>query len=87
MIEPEPIHGCAGNARPHCRVDGKLFKEYCGTVSDINEGEFKHVEGKRFFEPVIGRLADTRDARGSAERRWTIPIGPGSTRQPYFVRM
>ena len=31
-------------------VDGKLFKEYYGSASD--EGEYKHVEGKRILEPM-----------------------------------
>ncbi|MFZ3127429.1 MAG: GMP reductase [Rhodoferax sp.] len=40
-------------------VDGKLYKEYYGSASDFNKGEYKHVEGKRILEPVKGRLADT----------------------------
>jgi GMP reductase len=40
-------------------VDGKLFKEYYGSASDFNKGEYKHVEGKRILEPVKGHLADT----------------------------
>ena len=40
-------------------VDGKLFKEYYGSASDFNKGEYKHVEGKRILEPIKGRLADT----------------------------
>ena len=40
-------------------VDGKLFKEYYGSASDFNKGEYKHVEGKRVLEPVKGKLADT----------------------------
>jgi GMP reductase len=39
-------------------VDGKLFKEYYGSASDFNKGEYKHVEGKRILEPVKGKLAD-----------------------------
>jgi len=39
--------------------DGKLYKEYYGSASDFNKGEYKHVEGKRILEPVKGRLADT----------------------------
>ncbi|HOM15655.1 MAG TPA: GMP reductase, partial [Rubrivivax sp.] len=30
-------------------VDGKLFKEYYGSASDFNKGEYKHVEGKRIL--------------------------------------
>ena len=40
-------------------VDGKLFKEFYGSASDFNKGEYKHVEGKRILEPVKGKLADT----------------------------
>ena len=40
-------------------VDGRLFKEYFGSASDFNKGEYKHVEGKRILEPVKGHLADT----------------------------
>lgn len=40
-------------------VDGKLCKEYYGSASDFNKGEYKHVEGKRILEPVKGKLADT----------------------------
>lgn len=39
--------------------DGRLYKEYYGSASDFNKGEYKHVEGKRILEPVKGRLADT----------------------------
>ena len=39
--------------------DGKLYKEYYGSASDFNKGEYKHVEGKRILEPIKGRLADT----------------------------
>ena len=40
-------------------VDGKLYKEYYGSASDFNKGEYKHVEGKRILEPVKGKLPDT----------------------------
>jgi GMP reductase len=40
-------------------VDGMLFKEYYGSASDFNKGEYKHVEGKRILEPIKGELADT----------------------------
>jgi GMP reductase len=40
-------------------VNGKLFKEYYGSASDFNKGEYKHVEGKRILEPIKGHLADT----------------------------
>ena len=38
---------------------GKRFKEYFGSASDFNKGEYKHVEGKRILEPVKGTLAAT----------------------------
>jgi GMP reductase len=38
---------------------GKLYKEYFGSASDFNKGEYRHVEGKRILEPVKGKLADT----------------------------
>jgi GMP reductase len=40
-------------------VEGKLYKEYYGSASDFNKGEYKHVEGKRILEPIKGRFADT----------------------------
>jgi GMP reductase len=40
-------------------VDGKLFKEYYGSASDFNKGEYKHVEGKRILEPIRGKLENT----------------------------
>ncbi|MBC5766805.1 GMP reductase [Ramlibacter albus] len=40
-------------------VDGRLYKEYYGSASDFNKGQYKHVEGKRILEPVKGKLADT----------------------------
>jgi GMP reductase len=40
-------------------VEGKQFKEYYGSASDFNKGEYKHVEGKRILEPIKGPLTDT----------------------------
>ena len=40
-------------------VDGVLYKEYYGSASDFNKGEYKHVEGKRILEPIKGPLAHT----------------------------
>jgi len=40
-------------------VDGRLYKEYYGSASDFNKGEYKHVEGKRILEPIKGKLANT----------------------------
>ena len=41
-------------------VDGQLFKEYYGSASDFNKGEYRHVEGKRILEPIKGKLEETR---------------------------
>ena len=40
-------------------VDGRRYKEYSGSASDFNKGEYEHVEGKRILEPFKGRLEDT----------------------------
>jgi GMP reductase len=40
-------------------VDGVLYKEYYGSASDFNKGEYRHVEGKRILEPIKGTLAET----------------------------
>ena len=40
-------------------VDGVLYKEYYGSASDHNKGEYKHVEGKRILEPIKGTLERT----------------------------
>jgi GMP reductase len=40
-------------------VDGRRYKEYYGSASDFNKGEYKHVEGKRILEPIKGSLSDT----------------------------
>ena len=40
-------------------VDDKRYKEYDGSASDFNKGEYRHVEGKRILEPIKGHLADT----------------------------
>ena len=40
-------------------VDGELYKEYYGSASDFNKGEYRHVEGKRILEPIKGKLANT----------------------------
>ena len=57
---------CAGTfesrvsiTRGDVEVDGKRYKEYYGSASDFNKGEYKHVEGKRILEPIKGTLADT----------------------------
>lgn len=39
--------------------EGELYKEYYGSASDFNKGEYRHVEGKRILEPIKGKIADT----------------------------
>lgn len=39
--------------------EGERYKEYYGSASDFNKGEYRHVEGKRILEPIKGVLADT----------------------------
>jgi len=39
--------------------EGRVYKEYYGSASDFNKGEYRHVEGKRILEPLKGKLADT----------------------------
>jgi GMP reductase len=58
-------------------VDGKFFKEYFGSASDYNKGEYKHVEGKRILEPIKGKLADTlREMREDVQS--SISYGGGT---------
>ena len=40
-------------------VNGERFKEYFGSASDFNKGEYRHVEGKKILEPIKGTLSDT----------------------------
>ena len=59
------------------KVDGKLYKEYFGSASDFNKGEYKHVEGKRILEPIKGKLADTmREMREDVQS--SISYGGGT---------
>jgi GMP reductase len=61
-------------------VDGKLYKEYYGSASDFNKGEYKHVEGKRILEPVKGKLVDTlREMREDVQS--SISYAGGKTLQ------
>ena len=58
-------------------VDGRLYKEYYGSASDFNKGEYKHVEGKRILEPIKGKLADTlREMREDVQS--SISYGGGT---------
>jgi len=59
-------------------VDGKLYKEYYGSASDFNKGEYKHVEGMRILEPIKGVLADTlREMREDVQS--SISYGGGTS--------
>jgi GMP reductase len=51
--------GLAESPGKTVEVDGVLYKEYFGSASDFNKGEYKHVEGKRILEPIKGTLEDT----------------------------
>jgi GMP reductase len=50
-------------------VDGELFKEYYGSASDFNKGEYKHVEGKRILEPIKGKLSEHADRDGAGRAK------------------
>lgn len=39
--------------------DGKVYKEYFGSASEHNKGEYKHVEGKKILVEAKGDLFDT----------------------------
>jgi GMP reductase len=59
-------------------VDGVAYKEYYGSASDFNKGEYKHVEGKRILEPIKGKLVDTlREMREDLQS--SISYAGGST--------
>ena len=53
------LAGHAESPGQSVEVNGALFKEYYGSASDFNKGEYRHVEGKRILEPIKGKLADT----------------------------
>ena len=57
-------------------VDGKLYKEYYGSASDFNKGEYKHVEGKRILEPIKGKLDTLREMREDVQS--SISYGGGT---------
>ena len=38
--------------------NGNLYKEYYGSASEFNKGEYKHVEGKKELVPIKGSLWD-----------------------------
>lgn len=40
-------------------VDGETFKEYYGSASEYQKGEYKNVEGKKILLPTKGHLQDT----------------------------
>ena len=40
-------------------VDGAKFKEYFGSASEYQKGEYKNVEGKKILTPYRGSIADT----------------------------
>src|SRR5699024_3343158 len=42
--------------------DGKLYKEYFGSASELQKGEKKNVEGKKIYVEHKGALKDTLTA-------------------------
>ncbi len=56
-------------------VDGRRCKEYRGSASDFNKGEYKHVEGKRILGPIKG------PHRQGERRRRRVRRGPGRGRK------
>ncbi|WP_418126289.1 GMP reductase [Streptococcus parasuis] len=40
-------------------VDGEKFKEYYGSASEYQKGDYKNVEGKKILLPTKGHLKDT----------------------------
>ena len=40
-------------------VDGEKFKEYYGSASEYQKGDYKNVEGKKILLPAKGHLKDT----------------------------
>ncbi|MGT2784128.1 GMP reductase [Streptococcus merionis] len=40
-------------------IDGKEFKEYYGSASQFQKGEYKNVEGKKILLPTKGSIFDT----------------------------
>ncbi|CAM3200097.1 GMP reductase [Streptococcus pluranimalium] len=40
-------------------VDGETFKEYYGSASEYQKGEYRNVEGKKILLPTKGHLQDT----------------------------
>lgn len=40
-------------------IDGKLYKEYFGSASEYQKGEYRNVEGKKILTEYRGDIADT----------------------------
>lgn len=71
MVSP-PFAGHEESPAATVEVDARLYKEYCGSASGFNKGEYKHVEGKRNFEPVKGLLRETlREMRADLQGRFS----------------
>lgn len=40
-------------------IDGKQYKQYWGSASEIQKGAYRNVEGKQMLVPFRGSIADT----------------------------
>ena len=41
------------------KIDGKTFKQYWGSASEVQKGAYKNVEGKQMLVPYRGSIKDT----------------------------
>lgn len=40
-------------------IDGKSYKQYWGSASEVQKGAYKNVEGKQMLVPFRGSIKDT----------------------------
>lgn len=43
------------------KIDGKTYKQYWGSASEVQKGAYRNVEGKQMLVPYRGHIADTLD--------------------------
>ena len=41
------------------KIDGKTYKQYWGSASEVQKGAYRNVEGKQMLVPYRGHIADT----------------------------
>jgi GMP reductase len=41
------------------KIDGKTYKQYWGSASEVQKGAYRNVEGKQMLVPYRGSIADT----------------------------